>query len=123
LRGLDWQEYEGHVNLADAARDKANTCQEYLTMGDEYRAAAIEDMKSKWRQKLKRAHEAVIESKTLYDNSIMVTNQLQQELEDTRKRSQEYEDTNAQLTGEVTSLMVGDISPPHVLNAGTPTWH
>jgi len=92
-------------------------------MGDEYRAAAIEDMKSKWRQKLKRAHEAVIESKTLYDNSIMVTNQLQQELEDTRKRSQEYEDTNAQLTGEVTSLMVGDISPPHVLNAGTPTWH
>jgi len=92
-------------------------------MGDEYRAAAIEEMKSKWRQKLKRAHEAVIESKTLYDNSIMLTNQLQQELEDTRKRSQEFEDTNEQLTGEVTSLMVGDIFPPHVLNAGTPTLH
>ena len=104
--GLVQREYEAHANMADAALDRAETMQQYLTMGDDHRAAAIEDMKAKWRAKLKRAHEAVLESKELYDKSLQDTVDLRRSIREVKEKCKELEDTNDELTDERDSLMV-----------------
>ena len=98
------QEYEGHVNLAEKAHEKANTMQEYLMMGDDYRAAAIEDMKSKWREKLKLAHDAVLESKTWYDKSVIEIKEYQQQVEELLAKCKDLEESNESLDAELQVL-------------------
>jgi archaellum component FlaC len=102
------REYEGHVKIGESAMAQAAKMQEYLTMGDEHRAEAIEEMKSKWREKLRRAHEAVLESKNLYDKEARAAIELRNQVEELSKRCKEIEDQNEYLTGE--SIALKDIS-------------
>lgn len=104
--GLVQREYEAHVNMANAALDKAEMMQQYLTMGDDHRAAAIEDMKAKWRTKLKRAHDAVLESKGLYDESVLHAEQLGRQIRELEIKCKHLEDSNEELTNERESLTV-----------------
>ena len=104
--GMVQREYEAHVNMANAVLDKAETMQQYLTMGDDHRAAAVEDMKAKWRAKLKRAHQAVLESKGLYDSSLHRIGELEAQIGELRTRSKELQDAHEELTNERESLTV-----------------
>lgn len=90
--------------LAEKAHDKANSMHEYLTMGDDYRAAAIEDMKSKWREKLKRAHDAVFESRDLYDKSVIEIKNYQQQIEELLAKCKDLEESNDVLDAEFQAL-------------------
>ena len=102
--GMVQAEYEGHVNLLEAALTKASTLQEYVTVGDDYRAAAISDMKAKWRDKLKAAHAAVVESKALYDKVSAENTGLKLQLEQITKQRAELTDEGETLMAEMKKL-------------------
>lgn len=80
--------------------------QEYLAVGDEYRAAAVEELKRKWREKLKRAHDAVLESKALYDTSSRQVSEYESKIEELIAKCKEATDAQEQFQGEIQALMV-----------------
>ena len=92
--------------MGEAAQAKVQTMQEYLAMGDEYRAAAVEELKSKWREKLKRAHDAVLESKALYDTSSRQVSEYESKIEELIAKCKEATDAQEQFQGEIQALMV-----------------
>jgi len=106
-----WQEYEAFVGMGEAAQAKVQTMQEYLAMGDEYRAAAVEELKSKWREKLKRAHDAVLESKALYDTSSRQVSEYESKIEELIAKCKEATDAQEQFQGEIQALMVMFLYP------------
>jgi hypothetical protein len=92
--------------MGEAAQAKVQTMQEYLAMGDEYRAAAVEELKRKWREKLKRAHDAVLESKALYDTSSRQVSEYESKIEELIAKCKEATDAKEQFQGEIQALMV-----------------
>jgi hypothetical protein len=105
--------------MGEEAQDKVQTMQEYLAMGDEYRATAVEELKRKWREKLKRAHDAVLESKALYDKSSQQVLEYKSQIEELMAKCKEATDENEHLQGEIQALVVR--SPPRPAPSTFPT--
>ena len=109
VKVIPGQEYEGHVNLAERAHERARKMQAYLEMGDEHRAEAQEELKSKWRQKLQLAHEAVLETKALYDKADADAREYKVRAQELEANHRETEDDRDNMESEIKSLMVNHL--------------
>ena len=83
--------------------------QAYLEMGDEHRAEAQEELKSKWRQKLQLAHEAVLETKALYDKADAEAREYKARALELEAKHRETEDDRDNMESEINSLMVNHV--------------
>jgi chromosome segregation ATPase len=67
ILGLIQREYEAHVGQIEEVQSKQKSLEDYLATDQDVFQAQTSAMKARWKQKLKKANEAVFEWKNLYE--------------------------------------------------------